>query len=273
MLAYQITENFKEDQVTLILLHAFPFSSRMWENERKELSSCARILTPDLPGFGSSGRQRKPSIAGMADKVGDLLDFLSIQEPVVIGGLSMGGYVALEFFRRFPSRVRGLMLFSTRATADSTETHKKRFRTIADIERLGLRPFAEKTAPKMLGKTSVIQKPEMIEQVKQSILLSSAVGVTDALRAMANRSDLTDLLSAVSCPTLILTGDEDIIVPPQEAYAMEDKIPAAVVYTIPKAGHLLNLERPEIFVMLIETFLATEIYGHSKQELIQTKIA
>lgn len=268
MLHYQIKEaSKKQGWLTLVLLHAFPFSSDMWENERKVFSGYAKVLTPDLPGFGGSPRLDEVSIANMAEEVRHLLDHLKIEEPVVIGGLSMGGYVALEFYNRYPGRVRGLMLFATRAGADSRETRETRFKTIREIEQNGLDAFAEKTVFKMVGKTTAVLKPGTVQGIKQSMLASKEQGVTDALRAMAERADLTDLLGAVMCPTLILAGEEDGIIPPEEAAAMENKIPMAEMYRIPRVGHLINLENPEMFTALVESFLMTAIYKYSKQEM------
>src|SRR5436309_7326571 len=104
----------------VVLLHAFPLSRSMWRPQREDLQSVCRVITPDLRGFGGTGGfEGPPSVDQMADDVAALLDALPVNEPVVVGGLSMGGYVALAFARRFAGRLRGLILADTRAEADT----------------------------------------------------------------------------------------------------------------------------------------------------------
>lgn len=256
MLAYQSEGN----GTPVVLLHAFPLSSSMWERERKEIGRYAHVLTPDLPGFGASPRQKVPSISGMAESVGTLLDGLKIREPVVIGGLSMGGYVTFEFLRRFPERVRGLMLFSTRATPDTAEECAKRFRTIDDIQKMGFQAFAEKVHKKLLGRTSFESRPELVDKVMAMILAGKPGGAKDALAAMAERRDFSDLLSSIRCASLIAAGEEDEVIAPSEAQTMHQKIHASEFHKVPKAGHLVNLECPDTFGALVENFLATGVF-------------
>lgn len=263
MLAYRLTHPSEGKEASVVLLHAFPFSSFMWLRERKELSEHAAILAPDLPGFGASDRLKKPSITGMAEAVADLLDSLEIEEPVVMGGLSMGGYVALEFYRHFPDRVRGLMLFSTCAAADTAAAKEKRLRAIEEIEKGGVEEFSQKNVNKMVGKTTLETRPDIVEKALTMMLDNQPEGLTDALRAMADRRDNSDLLNFITCPTLIVAGEEDTIIAPAEAESMHKKIRDSRFYRMPKTGHLLNLERPDIFGTMVENFLGTGIHCHS----------
>lgn len=255
MLAYRMTQRSKAKEATVVLLHAFPFSSSMWHGDRRELSRAANIITPDLPGFGASSKQEIPSIAGMAREVSELLDHLKIEEPVVIGGISMGGYAALEFYRQFPDRVRGLMLFSTRADADTDAVRQARYQLINDIEKNGIEPFVSKGYEKMLGETSLVSRPDTVEFVKAMMMTNKVDGICAGLRAMAERADSTELLSKISCPCLVVSGEEDAVIEPSISERMYEAIPGAEFYVVPKAGHILNLERPEIFHVLAENFL------------------
>ena len=240
----------------VVLVHAFPLSHAMWQAQVEALAPQFRVIVPDLPGFGGSARQVKPSISQMAQEIAALLDQQKITEPVFIGGLSMGGYVVFEFLRQFPQRVRGLGFFSTRAAADTAEAREGRLKTAQKIQAEGLQSFSKVILPKLLGKTTMESNPAVVRQVTDLILASKPEGVADALLAMADRRDSTDLLGAVRVPTLVVAGEQDSFIPPAEAEAMARAIPGAQLHVIKEAGHLLNLEQPAPFQQLLTQFLA-----------------
>ncbi len=240
---------------TVVLVHAFPLSHVMWQAQIDALASQSRVIAPDLPGFGGSARQAKPSIPQMAQEIAALLDRLKITEPVFIGGLSMGGYVVFEFLRQFPQRVRALGLFSTRAAADSPEAREGRLKTAQKIQADGLQPFSKAILPKLLGKTTLESNPAAVRQVTDLILANKPEGVADALLAMADRRDSSDLLPAIRVPMLVVAGEQDSFIPPAEAEAMAAAIPGADLHVMKEAGHLLNLEQPVAFQQLIKQFL------------------
>ncbi len=239
----------------VVLLHAFPLSSQMWNGEARFLEKSTQVILPDLPGFGGSPRQAKPSIPGIAQEVAALLDHLKIIEPVFIGGLSMGGYVTFEFLRQFPQRVRGLGLFSTRPAADTPEGRQKRMATIESIKKEGQASFSEKVILNLIGKTAQETKPEIVRLVKEMILKNSSEGVTDALLAMAERRDSQDLLASVSCPALVIAGEEDTFVPLEEAKSYVPKIRGVQFHIMKQVGHLANLEDPAAFQKFLKDFL------------------
>ena len=241
--------------VPVVLIHAFPLSRAMWKGEIGRFSGTARVIAPDLPGFGESARQGKPSLPQMAREVGDLLDRLEVREPVMFAGLSMGGYVAFEFIRQFPERVRGLGLFSARAGADTPEGREGRLKAVEKIRGGGLAPFAKTILPKLLGKTTLGSKPDLVKQVSRMIEAGDPAGVADALLAMADRRDSTDLSASIRCPTWVIAGEEDSFIPVSEAEGLAAKISGARLEVIPKAGHLVNMEQPEVFQGILERFL------------------
>ena len=238
MLSYQIEGKGKP----ILLIHAFPLSSQMWKEQIKILSSFSRVIALDLPGFGKSPRIPQVSLAEMAEQIHLLLEQLKIQEPVFIAGLSMGGYIAFEFFRQFPERISGLGLFSTRAKPDTPEGKQKRMEVVGAIEKEGTVPFAEKTVKNLLGKTSFDQNPNLVVAVKRQILQNSKEGINDALKAMASRSDSTALLGQIAVPVLVMGGQEDTVIPVDEMKAMAGVIRGAEIELFEKAGHLINLE-------------------------------
>lgn len=251
MLAYEETGR----GLPVVLLHAFPLSGRMWRFQEEAFAGTVRLIIPDLPSFGNSARQTSPSVPDMAAEVAALLDHLRIHEPVFIGGLSMGGYAAFEFYRQFPARVRGLGLFSTRASADTEEARAKRMKTIELIEKSGLEPFIQAVTPNLLGRTTLEKNPEAAAFVREMILANRPEGVTDSLRAMAARRDSTDLLGTIRVPVLVAAGDEDLFIPLAEAEKMHQAVPGALFARMSGAGHLVNLETPEKFNEVLGGFL------------------
>ncbi len=246
----------KGNGLPVVLIHAFPLSGEMWRGEMNKLSKKFRVIVPDMPGFGQSGRLPEPSIAEMANQIFMLLNRIEIRERIFIGGLSMGGYAAFEFFRQFPERVRGLGLFSTRAAADTPGAKEKRMQAIAELRKEGIVPFADKTVMNLLGQSVLDARPELIQQVIALIRKNKAEGIADALLALAGRRDSTELLAKIKCPALILAGDEDKIIPSSEAADMHEKIKGSQFQTIPHAGHLINLESPDEFSRCLEQFLS-----------------
>ena len=243
----------------VVLIHAFPLSSQMWERGARDLAKTRRVILPDLPGFGKSPRQSKPSIPRMAQEVAELLDRLKIEEPVFMGGLSMGGYVTFEFLRQFPEKVQALGLFSTRAAADTPEVRERRIQNIQKIQSEGLPAFVDKAVANLLGKTTLQSKPLVVREVKEMILANAPEGITDALLAMAERRDSTDLLSSIRYPTLVVAAEEDSFVPVEEAELFAKKIPSAEFHMMKRVGHLTNLEDPSGFQSLLERFLKTSM--------------
>lgn len=239
-----------------LLLHAFPLSSAMWEEDILWLERLAHVVAPDLPGFGRSPRQMHASIPEMARETARLLDELGMKQPVIVAGLSMGGYVAFEFLRQFPERVRALGLFSTRAGADTPEGRTKRFKTAQEIQETGLEVFARAVLPNLLGKTTAQTRPDVVRRVTEMITANEPGGVADSLLAMADRRDSTELLAGISCPAWVVAGEEDTFIPAEQARALQARIPDSRLEIIEKAGHLVNLEQPARFQQIVERFIS-----------------
>jgi 3-oxoadipate enol-lactonase len=229
----------------VVLLHAFPLSSAMWQPQIEALGQQYRIVTPDLRGFGSRAGETG-SIAEMADDVAGL-----IAEPVVLGGLSMGGYVALAFARKYPEKLRALILADTKAEADDATGKANRDKMIAFAETHTARDVIDSVMPKM-----AIQ-PHAIEQIRAIASAQPIAGIVNAVRAMRDRPDSTDLLPAIRVPTLVLVGSADALTPPPLAQALAGRIAGARLEVIPGAGHISNLENPAAFNRAVQSFLAS----------------
>lgn len=167
----------------------------------------------------------------------------------------MGGYVAFEFLRIFPSRVRALGLFSTRAAPDTPEGRENRLKTAQKIRAEGLDSLPRAMMPRLVGRTTLESRPAVVERVTQLILANEREGVADALLAMADRRDSSDLLGPITCAALVIAGDEDAFIPISEAQGLARAIPGARLEVIPSAGHLVNLESPEVFQRALAAFV------------------
>jgi pimeloyl-ACP methyl ester carboxylesterase len=231
----------------VLLLHAFPLNSRMWQPQIEALNGRARFLAVDFPGFGlSPPLDGAPSLADYAARVRDLLDQRGIEKLIVVG-LSMGGYVSFRLAELLGSRLSGLLLADTRPTPDTEAGVLARHELAAEVEAEGVEVAANEFIPKLIGSTSLRTQPGIVEWVRSVILENSVAGVADALRAMAGRPDSTALLERLACPVVCVVGDEDTITPPDVVQAMASRIPNARVEVIGQAGHLTNLEAPDAF--------------------------
>ena len=241
----------------VLLLHAFPLSGEMWEPQLAALSGSFRLIVPDLSGFGASQGGHPDTVCRMSDLAADavaLLDHLEIGRAVV-GGLSMGGYAALALCEGAPERLRGLILADTRSGADADEARRTRLDTAHRALQEGTDFLAGSLPPKLLGRTTRERRPEVVAQVERMIREAPPAGVAAAQRGMAARPDRTHVLRRLDMPVLILVGEEDEITPPAAARAMEQEIRGGELVTLPEAGHLSSLERPEAFNEALAGFL------------------
>lgn len=239
----------------LVLLHGYPFNRSMWREQAEALGADYRVITPDLRGLGETTVRDEPAtMEEMARDVAALLDELGVGR-AAIGGLSMGGYVALAFCRRFPLRVRALILADTRAQADTPEARLGREEQATKILAEGMESIAEGFLKKVLTPETIHERPEVSGRVREMILKTDRRGAAAALRGMALRPDRTDFLQEIFAPTLILVGSEDQLTPPADAELMKREIRGSRLNIIDGASHFSNLERPADFNQALSHFL------------------
>jgi len=242
----------------LVLLHAFPLSARMWETQLELLPGPAgeeaRVIAPDLRGFGGTEPgDDEPSLDVVADDVARLLDRSGI-ERAVLGGLSMGGYVAMAFAHRHPGRLAGLLLADTKATVDTDQARANRERIAqAVLARDSVRILAEeKLEDSLLGPSTT---PELVAHVRAMIAEAPPRAVAWAQRAMAARPDSLDVLAELDVPAAVIVGEADVLTPLPEAQLMADALSDAELTVIPSVGHLSSLEAPETFNEAVRALL------------------
>lgn len=242
----------------LLLLHGFPHDRALWAPQFAAPIAGIRMLAPDLPGFGESAPVDVPSLDAWADWTADLLDALHIDR-VMLGGLSMGGYLCFAVWRRHRERVRALVLADTKAGADSDEARGKRREMQAMARTEGVGAVAAKMLPGMVGRTTRATRPDVVATLDAMMRRSSGRAVHDSLDALRTRADSTPTLATISVPTLILCGEEDALTPVAESRAMHAAIPGSRLGTIPGAGHASNMENSATFNRLLSEFASATI--------------
>lgn len=238
----------------LVLLHGFPLSSDMWQPQRTALQADFRVITPDLRGMGRSG---VPVIGYSMDvyaaDVAALLNHLQL-ERVLLGGMSMGGYVVFAFLRRYRERVRGLILIDTQAAPDNEETRAKRSALIDKVRSEGAAAIADTS--KMFSEDTQRTNPELVAQMTSIMQATAVDGIVGALTAMIERPDATAVLQETDVPALVVVGREDPLTPPDEAHAMQAALPHAELLVLDGAAHAANLEQPDIVNQAIRAWAA-----------------
>lgn len=243
----------------VLFLHAFPLNRQMWQAELTALLADERyrLVALDWRGFGESDITTPVSTMELfADDVAGLMDALGIQRAVLCG-LSMGGYAAFAFLRKYPQRVSGLILADTRPGADSPEAQANRENVARIAETQGTGAIADLQVPRVLSEYTRQHHPEVELRVRQMIDAATAQGIAAASRGMGQRADSTDLLAGITCPTLIVVGEQDVLTPPSVAQEYAAQIPGAQCVVIQHAGHLSNLEQPEAFLQVVRGFLGS----------------
>lgn len=241
----------------VLLLHGYPFNRSMWRDQVEFLSRSYRVITPDLRGLGeTSSASEEASMYEMAQDVAALMDHLEIQRAIV-GGLSMGGYVTLAFYRRFPLRVRALVLADTRPQSDTEEARQSRLEQAETILRDGMEAIADGFLTKVLTPATLREHSELVERVRRMITSTDARGAAAALRGMAARPDHTDFLPSIFAPALIIVGSEDKLTTTEDAELMHREIRGSRLEVINGAAHVSNIERPAEFNRALAGFLQT----------------
>jgi len=248
------------DGPPVVLLHPFPVHHEFWLPVAQSLQGRYRLILPDLRGHGASGIGEGP--ASMEKHAADLarvLDDAGIGRAVFIG-VSIGGYILFEFMRRHRNRVTALVLCNTKAQADTPEARAIRLQAANDVLERGTEPFFESMLPKLLGKTTHTTRPDLVEGALRMMRKMSTDDVAMVQRGMADRPDSVATLPAIKVPTMVITGDEDILTGAAEAEVMRKNISGSKLKVIARAGHYSPWEQPEEVGKLLRQFL-DEVHG------------
>jgi 3-oxoadipate enol-lactonase len=226
-----------------LLLHAFPLDPRMWAAQRRALENAGYdVAAPDLPqaeadiGFGPWADRVLGEVEG---------DFIPV-------GISMGGYLAFELWRRAQTRIPALVLADTRATADTPEQRQARDDSIRLLGEEGFEPFWAGLAPKLF---SAGADPDVVARARSQAAQQKITALVAALMTLRDREDSRPTLATIDVPVLVIVGEEDALTPPTDAAELEDGIRLARLVRMPGVGHLTPLERPQEFNRALLAFL------------------
>ena len=246
------------DGYPVILLHAFPLSRQMWKQQFESLNKAGyRVIAPDLRGFGESTNFADiNSMEAMAHDVAELTNDLKI-EKAVIGGLSMGGYVAFNFFRLFPHKTAALILCDTNSAADTDEKRASRLDMIEKIEEKGSQALIEEMLPSLVSEYTKTKNSVLMNALAQMFEATDRQALIAALRGLAERESHDELLKSIDVPTLLIFGEEDSITDFEVARCLKNRISRSRLFIIENAGHYSNLEQPEQFNAVMLNFLKT----------------
>jgi pimeloyl-ACP methyl ester carboxylesterase len=244
----------------VLLVHGYPLDHTMWAAQIDALSGRARVIAPDLRGFGRTPLGQVDPIRGVsmeqyADDLVELLDALAIREPIVLVGFSMGGYVAWQFVRKHADRLRALVACDTRAAADTEDAREGRLKMAQHVAEWGTARVAEMMGPKLLAPQSFATKRDVVEAVRRVVEGTSPAAIAAAQRGMADRPDATDLLPKIDVPTLVIVGEHDVISTQSEMESIARAIPGAGLAVISEAGHMAPMENPEKVNEALRRFL------------------
>jgi 3-oxoadipate enol-lactonase len=240
----------------VLFIHGFPFNSTMWEPQLAAVPSGWRYIAPDLRGFGASPLMGSGPLTmdAHADDLIALLDHLAIERAVVCG-MSMGGYVALSLVRRYPNRVRALILVATRANADGPETQKNRHLLAARARKEGPAPVVASMLPKLLSAHSRMKQPQLAARVQAMMERVSPEAHARALEGMAVRKDYTGELSQIDVSTMVIRGELDEIIPAADMEFIARTVRGARHEVIALVGHMPNLEASDLFNKTLMQYL------------------
>jgi 3-oxoadipate enol-lactonase len=243
---------------TLLFIHGFPFTHALWKGQIEEFQNEYRVLAPDLRGFGESGGveedERRGSMDEYADDLAALLQSLNIRQATLVG-LSMGGYVAFAFRRKYPQMVKALVLADSRAEADTEEGKQNRYKLIDNVKAKGAQAVIDSMMPKLFAPESYDIMPDVVAELKEIIESNSAAGIVNAAYALADRADSTPDLAEINLPVLVLVGEQDQITPLDMSRTIATYVPGAILEIVPDAGHVSNLENPVFFNDRLRAFL------------------
>jgi 3-oxoadipate enol-lactonase len=243
------------DGPPVVLLHPFPVHHEFWLPVAEALSTRYRLILPDLRGHGDSGVGEGPAtMQKHAVDIARVMDDADVGRAPMVG-VSIGGYAIFEFWRMYRGRVAALGLCNTKAPADSPEARAGRLQAAADVLERGTELFFEATIPKVLGKSTREGRPDLVDGALRMMRKMSPDDIAQVQRGMAQRPDSSGTLRMINVPTLIITGDEDIMTGVNEAELMRQHIAGSQIRVLAKAGHYSPWEQSEEAARLLRGFL------------------
>ncbi|HLV85778.1 MAG TPA: alpha/beta fold hydrolase [Candidatus Sulfotelmatobacter sp.] len=243
------------DGPPVVLLHPFPVHYEFWLPVAVSLSARYRLILPDLRGHGDSDVGEGPATMDRhADDIARVMDDADVGRAPLVG-VSIGGYAIFEFWRKYRGRAAGLVLCNTKAPADNAEAKEARLLAANDVLERGTEPFFAGMLTKVLGKSTRELRPDLVDGALRMMNKMSPNDGAQVQRGMADRPDSVATLKTINVPTLLITGDEDLMTGANEAELMRQHIAGSEMRVIPKAGHYSPWEQPEPVGRLLRKFV------------------
>ena len=244
-----------DDAPVIIFIHGFPLNKSMWNGQVEALKDNYRVITYDIRGHGNSDPGIDDfSIELFAIDLLRLMEKLKIEKSILCG-LSLGGYIALNAVLKYPDRFDGLILNDTQCIADTAEIKENRCAAIIRIKEKGVEQYADETIKNLFASESIIKKGNVVAEVKEMIINTPKLTLSNTLHALAERKETCSRLQEINIPVLIMVGKEDKITPIAAAQQMHELIKNSRLQIIPHSGHLTNLENPQAFNFQLVNFL------------------
>jgi 3-oxoadipate enol-lactonase len=229
---------------TLVLGHSLLFDGRMWADLVPGLSRRYRVINVDARAHRHSTTPGPFTLEDLADDWIAILD-QEKTDRALLCGLSMGGMTAMRLALRFPDRVAAMALLDT--SADEEPSRERRtYRALAEVQRaIRLDPLVTPILrKKMFAPTTRTERPEVVERGLAIIAEKEPRVLYPALRAVFDRPSIIDRISAITCPTTVICGEDDAATTPSRSQRIADRIPGATLHLIPRAGHISVMEQP-----------------------------
>jgi len=239
----------------IVLLHPFPANHELWHPCLQAMQSRYQLILPDLRGHGDSEIGEGP--ATMAKHAADLVRVLDAEQigRAMFVGVSIGGYILFEFWRKHRARVAALVLCNTKAAGETAESRTARLQAAADVLERGTEPFFEGLVTKLLGETTRRTRPDLVDGALRMMRKMSPEDIAGVQRGMAERPDSVETLKTINVPSLIVTGAEDQLTGVLEAEVIRQSIAGSQMMVVPRAGHYSPWEQPEAFGRILRQFV------------------
>jgi len=253
----QVNLHGERSNQPIVFIHGFPFDHTLWDDVISELEDMYYCISYDIRGFGASEYGTgQYTMESYVDDLGKLIDKLEVSNPI-IAGFSMGGYIALRANEKFKSKFKALILANTKATADDDAAKLKRASAILNIDSDGVEPFLDKFLSVAFSDTFAEKEPQVLVELKTKIMNFSPIGIKGGLLAMISRTDTTQSLKGTELPVLLISGENDKVIPPDIMLDMANGIKNSTYVCLSNSGHMSMLENPDGFIHSIKSFLKT----------------
>lgn len=236
---------------TIVFLHALGYAGILWEEQINYFSTKYRTIAPDLRGQGETTVPAEyQSLEQISLDIAVLLEKLGVDQPVHLCGVSWGGMICFEFLRSYPQKVKSLTLVDTCAFFPEPMRSDKLRARLNVMDKVSMMEFAHFHVERTLG----YDAPYDLFEKLINILSRNDYHYYRAATVFGYMADYSEVLQQINVPTLIVLGDRDNDYLASSEY-MQERIRISEMCIVPGAGHLSNIEQPEMFNRKLETFL------------------